>query len=187
MQDLYVQIKDCRKCPLGESRKNAVPGAGPFNAKIMFVGEAPGRNEDEQGLPFVGRAGKILDDLLAIAGLKRDEVYIANILKCRPPGNRNPTTSEIETCTPYLDKQLEIIKPQIICTLGNFSTKYILEKFGLSNDLEPISKIHGKIFSVNTLLVNAKIIPLFHPAAAIYNQGLIESLKKDFETIKNII
>ena len=125
-------------------------------------------NEAKTGRPFCGAAGKILDELLESAGIKREEIYITNILKCRPPENRNPESEEIKACALYLEKQIEIIKPKVICTLGNYSTKYILEKYGLGNQVQGISKIHGKIFKVKSLFENINIIPLYHPAVATY-------------------
>src|SRR6056297_2494154 len=124
LNELNNQIKNCQKCNLHETRSNSVPGQGNPNADIMFVGEAPGFNEDKQGIPFVGRAGKILDKLLQSINLSRENIYIANILKCRPPQNRNPSQEEIKICTHYLDKQISIIKPKIICTLGNYATQF---------------------------------------------------------------
>jgi len=131
----------------------------------------------------VGKAGKILDELLGSVGLERSEVYIANVLKCRPPGNRNPATVEIRACTPYLDAQMEIIKPTVIATLGNFSLGYIFNKFGLKAD--KISKIHGKVFKVSTIAGIKKIVPLYHPAVATYNPGMKEVLIDDFKELAN--
>jgi DNA polymerase len=185
MSKIVESIKNCKKCNLYMTRKNPVPGAGSNNASILFIGEAPGRNEDLQGKPFVGKAGKILDDLLASVGLQRNEVYIANILKCRPPENRNPLKSEIDACTSYLNKQIELIQPKIIATLGNFATSYILEKFGIKPD--KISSIHGKMFQVNTINGAIKIIPLYHPAVATYNPNTIDVLLEDFKTIARLI
>jgi len=154
----------------------------------MFIGEAPGFNEDKQGKPFVGQAGKIFDELLESVNLKREEIYITNILKCRPPANRNPTSEEIKFCTPYLEKQIEIIKPKVICCLGNFATEFIMKRFSLNKELQSISRIHGKIFSISTLTQNnLKIIPLYHPAVATYDPYKIETLKKDFINLKGII
>lgn len=161
-----------------------MPGGGFSNANILFIGEAPGKNEDIQGRPFVGRAGKLLDNLLDSIQLSRDEVFIANILKCRPPKNRNPLKKEIDMCTDYLDEQIEIIKPKIICPLGNFASSYILQKY----QIEPkkIGEIHGKTFKVKSSLVELKIIPLYHPAYAIYNAKLKTILQNDFKNLKSI-
>lgn len=188
LEELNEQVKNCQKCQLWESRTNAVPGSGNSDADIMLIGEAPGANEDSQGEPFVGRAGKILDELLESAGLSREnDVYIANILKCRPPENRNPKDNEIKTCTPYLDKQISLINPKVICCLGNFSTKFILNKFNLKDKIEGISKLHGQGFKISTLQGTIKIIPLYHPAVATYNPLRIEELKEDFNTVKKAI
>jgi len=144
------EIKNCKRCNLWKTRNNIVIGEGSLNADIMFIGEAPGYYEDKQGRPFVGKAGKILDELLNSVELKREEIYITNILKCRPPGNRDPLPEEIKACTPYLDRQIEIIKPKKICTLGNFATNYIFSSFGLKP--ESIGKIHGKVFKARISL-----------------------------------
>ena len=151
----------------------------------MFVGEAPGRTEDAQGKPFVGRAGKILDQLLKLIGIKRSEVFIGNIVKCRPisssGGDRRPTKEEISICSVYLDQQIAIIRPKFICTLGDTSTRYILEKYGIKP--ERISRLHGRIFNVGTL----KIIPMFHPAAVLYRRELEEAVKKDFQNLESLL
>ncbi|NJE85324.1 uracil-DNA glycosylase [Thermococcus sp. CX2] len=185
MKKLEEKIRSCRKCPLGELRTNAVPGAGSYEAKVMFVGEAPGYWEDQKGLPFVGRAGKVLDELLAEIGLKREDVYITNIVKCRPPDNRDPTEEEIKACSPYLDRQIDIIKPKVIVPLGRHSMRYILEKFGF--DTEPISKIHGKTFEAHTLFGKIVIMPMYHPAVALYRPALREELRRDFHKLKTLI
>lgn len=180
LEKIEKEIKECKKCPLYKTRKNAVPGEGGFQRRIMFVGEAPGRREDELGRPFVGAAGKFLDELLASIGLSRKDVYITNIVKCRPPGNRDPTDEEIKLCSPYLDRQIAIMKPRIICPLGRFSAKYILEKFGF--EMGKISKIQGKVFEGNIL-----ILPMYHPAAALYHQNLKTELYKSFEVLKSLL
>ena len=180
LKKIEKEIKECKKCPLYKTRKNAVPGEGGFQRRIMFVGEAPGRREDELGRPFVGAAGKFLDELLASIGLSRKDVYITNIVKCRPPGNRDPTDEEIKLCSPYLDRQIAVMKPKIICPLGRFSAKYILEKFGF--EMGKISKIQGKVFEGNIL-----ILPMYHPAAALYHQNLKSELYKSFEVLKSLL
>ncbi len=185
MNDLKKSILDCKKCELWKTRNNPVIGDGSTDASIMFIGEAPGHNEDLQGKPFVGRAGKFLDDLLNSINLNRNEIYIANILKCRPPNNRNPYESEIKECSSFLDKQMGIIKPKIIATLGNFSTEYILNKFGLKT--EKISKIHGKKFHIRNLTFDMMIIPLYHPAAAVYNPNMKSILLSDFKKIEETL
>ncbi|MBN1455600.1 MAG: uracil-DNA glycosylase [Methanomicrobia archaeon] len=172
------RVLNCTRCELWRTRTNPVVGEGSLFARIMFVGEAPGYSEDQQGRPFVGKAGKVLDELLDSIGLTRGDVYIANILKCRPPQNRNPQPEEIRACTPYLDAQLELVNPAIIATLGNFSLAYIFDKFGLPK--ERIGKIHGTVFTVNTIAGVKRIVPLYHPAVATYNAGMRAPLKTDF-------
>lgn len=173
------EIKNCRRCNLWKTRNNIVIGEGSLKADIMFIGEAPGYYEDKEGRPFVGKAGKILDELLNLVELKREEIYITNILKCRPPGNRDPLPEEIKACTPYLDKQIETINPEKICTLGNFATNYIFSSFGLKP--ESIGKIHGKIFKARNLFISVNIMPLYHPAAAVYNPNMKPILIEDFK------
>ena len=184
LQLLKEQILNCKKCDLYKTRTNPVIGEGSLNADILFIGEAPGFNEDKQGKPFVGQAGKIFDELLNFINLKREKIYITNILKCRPPNNRNPTQEEIKICSSYLNKQINVIKPKVICCLGNFATDYILKKFGLKDKIQGISKIHGKVFSVSSLSGLIKIIPIYHPAVVTYNPNMLKILKKDFEKIK---
>jgi DNA polymerase len=182
---LNNEIKSCNKCDLWKNKKNYVIGNGSLDSNIFFIGEAPGYNEDLKGIPFIGRAGKILDDLLFSIGLHRNDVYITNILKCRPPKNRNPSNSEIETCTKYLNYELEIIQPKIISTLGNFSSNFIFNKYGIK--YEKISKIHGKIFKKDCIHDKLYIIPQFHPAVGVYNNNKIKILFKDFKTIKDVV
>ncbi len=180
LKKIKDEVLACEKCLLYKTRTYPVIGQGNHQAKIVFIGEAPGLSEDKTGRPFCGAAGKILDELLESVEIKKEEIYICNILKCRPPGNRNPKKEEIEACTLYLERQIEIIKPKVICTLGNYSTVYILGKYGLEDKIQGISKIHGQIFSAD----NFKIIPLYHPAVATYNPNMKEALKKDFEILK---
>jgi uracil-DNA glycosylase len=178
--ELVKSTEICKMC------KNIVIGKGNLNADILFVGEAPGRNEDEQGLPFVGAAGKNLDKLLASVGLSMDDVYIANILKCRPPENRNPTTEEIKKHTPWLMKQIREIKPKVICSLGNYATKFFLAKCNPDKMKEQpgITEVHGKMQTMQIDNMTINLIPLFHPAAIIYNRKLIENWEKDMEIVK---
>jgi len=189
LEKIKEEVLKCQKCPLYQERiKNGfypVVGEGNPQAEIVFIGEAPGLNEAKTGRPFCGAAGKILDELLESSGIKREEVYIANILKDRPPENRNPQKEEIEACVPYLDRQIEIIKPKLICTLGNFSTGYIMEKYGLREKIQGISKIHGQVFEIESLFQKLKIIPLYHPAVATYNINMKEILKNDFKILKD--
>lgn len=194
--DLLKEIKDevlnLKESTLYNFRieNNSFPviGEGSHFAKIMFIGEAPGRNEAKTGKPFCGAAGKILDELLLSVNLKREDIYITNIVKDRPPENRDPTPEEIGLYGPFLDRQIEIIKPEILATLGRFSMQYVMEKFNLHRELEPISNAHGKSYMAEASYKGEKhkiqIIPLYHPAAAIYNQHLKETLKKDFEILK---
>jgi uracil-DNA glycosylase len=176
-------VFDCQKCSLYRTRINPVIGEGDHKANILFIGEAPGAQEDKEGRPFCGKAGKILDELLESAEIKRKDVYICNILKCRPPGNRNPKSEEIQACTIYLQRQLEAIRPEVICTLGNYATKYIFEKYGLE-EADGISKIHGKIFEASNLFGSLKIIPLYHPAVVTYNPNMKNLLKEDFKILQ---
>ena len=176
LKEFYFRIKNCRSCELCSTRVNFVFGSGNSNARILFIGEAPGKNEDLQGRPFVGQAGKLLDDLLAGIGFTRDKVFIANVLKCRPPANRDPDLTEISICKQYLFEQIEIIDPVIICTMGRYSTQLIL------NTTEGITKLRGNIFKINRRL----ILPINHPAAALYAPSRISVLKEDFNRIKSV-
>jgi len=184
LKEIEKEIKKCIKCPLHKKRNLPVPGEGNVDSEVMLIGLGPGYHENKQGRPFVGAAGKFLDELLELAGLKREEVYITNIIKCYLPDNK-ATEEEIKACTLYLDRQIKIIKPKIILTLGNVSTSYILKKFGLKP--ESMWKIHGKVFQINNLLLQAKIIPMYHPASALYNPGMKETLRADWKTIKNTL
>ena len=183
-KEIEKEVKKCKKCGLHKTRKNTVFGFGSIDADIFFIGEAPGRSEDLQGLPFVGRAGRLFDELLNSIGLKRDEVYISNILKCRPPRNRNPLKNEIEQCKYYLIKQIEIIKPKIIVPLGNFASSFVFELFNLNKN--KISEIHGKVFKTTKDEYMIKIIPLYHPAVAIYNPNNKNILLNDFKIIEKL-
>lgn len=176
MDHIREDIINCIKCPLHVGRKNAVPGVGSENAHIMFIGEAPGENEDIKGIPFCGASGSFLDQLLSSINLKRDDVFITNIVKCRPPGNRDPAPIEISTCKDYLQRQISLISPVVICTLGRFSMNYFFPTFY-------ISKVHGKIFDFDKY----KIVPMYHPAVALYNNGMKEILLNDFKILKQFI
>jgi len=188
LKKIKSEVLSCKKCSLYKERFEnkfyPVIGEGDHRTEIMFVGEAPGLQEAKTGRPFCGAAGKILDELLESVGIKRENVYITNILKDRPPKNRDPKPEEIKACTPYLERQIKIIKPAVICTLGNFSTACIFEKYGLKDQIQGISKIHGEIFEAKNLFTNIKIIPLYHPAVAIYNINMKEILKKDFKILE---
>lgn len=176
MEKIATEIRACPKCPLSKSRTKAVPGDGPVNAEIMFVGEAPGFHEDQQGLPFVGASGKYLEQLLELIGLTRKDVFITNIVRCRPPQNRDPERLEIETCEPYLDQQIAIIQPRIIATLGRYS----MAKFFPDGK---ISKIHG----VAKKEEGRVYYPLFHPAAVLRNPALREPMEEDFKRMKKLL
>ncbi len=187
MKKIRDEVAACRKCALCEFRRRnnyfPVIGQGNHCAKIMLVGEAPGTNEAKTGRPFCGAAGKILDELLESAGIKREEVYIGNILKDRPPGNRDPRPEEITACTPYLERQIEIINPKVIGALGNFSAAFLLEKYGLKDKIQGISKIHGRIFEAGAEFCGKIIVPLYHPAVAVYNANMKEILRSDFQIL----
>ncbi len=190
MKEIRDEIFNGKDLPLYEERtKNKVfpvIGEGSHNARIMFIGEAPGRNEAKTGRPFCGTAGKILDELLLSVGIKREDVYITNIVKDRPQQNRDPFPEEITAYAPFLMRQIEIIKPVILATLGRYSMNYILETFNLWEELAPISRLHGKVFTANASYGPIKIVSLYHPAAAIYNRTLLDALKKDFAILKNL-
>ena len=193
--ELMKKIKDdvvnFKSSPLYKERiKNGVfpvIGEGNHYAKIVFVGEAPGRNEAKTGRPFCGAAGKILDELLASINTPRADVYITNIVKDRPPMNRDPLPEEIEAYAPFLDRQIEIIKPEVMATLGRFSMAYIMQKFGLQSQLGSIGQLHGKIFEAEVSYGKIKIVALYHPAAAIYDNKKKDVLKKDFEILKEFV
>ncbi|MDP3779214.1 MAG: uracil-DNA glycosylase [bacterium] len=169
------------------NRAYPVIGEGNHYAKIMFIGEAPGRVEAQTGRPFAGPAGKILDELLASIGIARKDVYITNVVKDRPPQNRDPLPEEIGLYAPFLDRQIQIIKPEVIVLLGRHSMRYVMEKFDLSWQIEPISKIHGQIFEADAPYGKIKIIPLYHPAVALYNPDSKDVMMKDFQKIKEVI
>ena len=181
--ELAKNTEICRMC------KNVVVGKGNLSAPIMFIGEAPGRNEDEQGLPFVGAAGKNLDKLLEKVGLSMNDVYIANILKCRPPENRAPLNEEIKAHTPWLLKQIEDINPKVVCSLGNYATKFFLSGCDVDlMDKQPgITSVHGKVRMIELHGRSVKLIPLFHPAAIIYNRSLLGEWEKDIVIVKKEI
>ena len=181
LKAVYEEAKSCTACVLHETRTTVVFGSGSADADLMFVGEAPGAHEDQQGLPFVGQAGKLLDKLLAEIGRTRRDVFVANVLKCRPPGNRDPLPAEIESCQGYLWRQVELIEPTVICTLGNFSTKL------LRGDATGISRLHGaaEVRVVGSRAV--RLYPLFHPAAALYTPRMLETLRADFHRLPEVL
>ncbi len=178
---LFHEVEACRRCPLYETRSRAVFGAGDADAELMFVGEAPGAEEDRQGLPFVGRAGKLLEELLQGVGLSREQVFIANVLKSRPPGNRDPQPLEIEACRPFLFEQIRLIEPRVVCTLGNFATKL------LSGNPAGITRVRGtpQVHELGGRTVF--LLPLFHPAAGLRTPAVKETLRADFQTLPDLL
>ncbi len=179
--EVYNEASVCERCPLSETRNRVVFGSGNADADLMFVGEAPGAEEDRQGLPFVGRAGAFLTELLGGIGMRREDAFIANVLKCRPPGNRDPQPEEIESCRPYLEQQVELIRPRVICTLGNFSTKL------LTANQTGITKVRGR---PQQHLIGGRfvhLLPLFHPAAGLRTPRVAEQLREDFRQIPALL
>ncbi|MEA1936835.1 MAG: uracil-DNA glycosylase [Patescibacteria group bacterium] len=176
LQELNSQILKCEKCALSKTRINVVPGGGSANADIMFIGEGPGKNEDEQGVPFVGAAGKMLDKLIESIGLTREDIYIANVVKCRPPGNRDPLPEEVDACRDWLNQQIKIIKPKLIVLLGRHSMDRFLPNQKISLDHGKPKRRNGQVY-----------FPIYHPAAALYRNGLLEDLKKDFQKIPKVL
>ena len=191
--DLMKAIRDeilvLKESPLYEYRTAnkyfPVIGEGSHDAKIMFIGEAPGRNEAKTGKPFCGAAGRVLDQLLAHVQIPRDSVYVTNIVKDRPPENRDPTSREIEVYGPFLDRQIEILKPQVICALGRYAMGYIMKKFDLDAQLEPISQAHGKAYKGTASYGNVDIVVLYHPCVAVYNPHNLPQLQKDIGVLGN--
>jgi uracil-DNA glycosylase family 4 len=179
--DFAAQVAGCTRCRLAQGRTQVVFGVGNPDADLMFVGEAPGFHEDQQGFPFVGQAGKLLDRLLAGIGLERRGVYVANILKCRPPGNRDPQPDEIEACESHLFRQMELIEPRVVATLGNFATKL------LSGKQHGITRVHG--VAQETTLAGRRVVlfPLYHPAAALYTPAMLRTLEEDFARIPALL
>ncbi len=173
---IHTQIWACTRCPLHVGRTHAVPGDGPVDATLMFIGEAPGFHEDQQGIPFVGAAGKFLSELLQKAGIDRGVVYITNVIKCRPPGNREPQIEEVAVCTPYLDQQIEIINPQVIITLGRHSMNRAFPN-------EKISVVHGQPRKVNGRVY----FPMYHPAAALHQPSLRSTVEADFDKLRALL
>lgn len=174
--ELYTQIRGCQKCVLAKGRTNAVPGEGPENAQVMMIGEAPGFHEDREGRPFVGAAGKLLDELLAGINLKREQIYICNVLKCRPPQNRDPFPEEMDACKAYLDRQIELIQPKVIITISRFAmARWFAD--------QKISAIHGKPKKVDGRV----ILPMYHPAAALHQPSLRRVLEEDFQRVPQIL
>jgi uracil-DNA glycosylase len=181
LKAVYEEARGCVRCQLHQTRTQVVFGSGNADAELMFVGEAPGANEDRLGLPFVGQAGKLLDKLLNEIGLERSDVFVCNTLKCRPPGNRDPQPNEIESCHSYLASQVELIEPSMICTLGNFSTKL------LRGDSTGISRLHGQAQEQLIGSRAVRLYPLYHPAAALYTPSTLEALRADFHRIPELL
>jgi uracil-DNA glycosylase family 4 len=182
LKAVWQQASACTRCPqLASTRQTVVFGSGNADADLMFIGEAPGAREDERGLPFVGQAGRLLDQLLSEIGLQRTDTFICNVLKCRPPGNRDPLPQEIENCQEYLYRQLELIEPKVVCTLGNFSTKL------LRGEPTGITRLHGRD-EIRTIGPRAvRLYPIFHPAAALYTPRMLETLREDFSRIPELL
>ena len=182
LKEVYAQAQGCVRCAeLAATRKTVVFGAGNADADLMFVGEAPGASEDEQGLPFVGAAGKLLEKLLGEIGMARADVFICNVLKCRPPGNRDPQPVEIENCREYLYRQVELIQPRVICTLGNFATKL------LRDDPTGITRLHGQPEVLEVGRRAVRLYPIFHPAAALYTPRMLQTLREDFSRLPELL
>lgn len=183
---LFEEIKSCRKCRLREKATQTVPGEGNIRSGIMFVGEAPGRQEDIQGRPFVGAAGKLLTELIeSVLGMKRDDVYITNVVKCRPPGNRDPLPDEIEACSPYLLRQIELIDPDVLVALGRHAARFLLELGG--EHFSSLSASRGRVYELRILGKPRKILVTYHPAAALYNPQLRSYLESDFGKLADIL
>jgi uracil-DNA glycosylase family 4 len=183
LKAVWRQAQTCSKCPqLASTRQTVVFGSGNADADLMFIGEAPGANEDKQGLPFVGQAGRLLDQLLGEIGLSRGDVFIANVLKCRPPGNRDPLPQEIDACQEYLFRQLELIEPRVVCTLGNFSTKLLR-----GDPATGITRLHGREELRRIGPRNVRLYPIYHPAAALYTPKMLEILREDFHRIPALL
>jgi uracil-DNA glycosylase len=182
LKAVWHQAQACTKCPqLAATRQTVVFGSGNADADLMFVGEAPGANEDKQGLPFVGQAGRLLDTLLSEIGLSREDVFVANVLKCRPPGNRDPLPQEIDACQDYLFRQLELIEPRVVCTLGNFATKL------LRGDPTGITRLHGRAEVRQIGPRRVRLYPIYHPAAALYTPKMLETLREDFGRLPGLL
>jgi uracil-DNA glycosylase len=183
LKAVYREASGCTRCPqLAATRQTVVFGSGNADADLMFVGEAPGANEDKQGVPFVGQAGKLLDQLLGEIGLARADVFVVNVLKCRPPGNRDPLPQEIDNCQDYLFRQLELIEPRVVCTLGNFATKLLR-----SDPSTGITKLHGREEERVIGPRAVRLYPIYHPAAALYTRSLLDTLRADFSRLPDLL
>ena len=197
LRSIRDDVVQCTQCDLYKTRKNPVIGSGDHNADIMFVGEAPGEQEDKLAVPFIGAAGKVLDKMLASIDLKRDDVYICNTIKCRPPNNADPTDEQKEECSSYLSRQIDAVQPKVIVCLGNHAAKSILTLFGQSDKIEPLSKMSGELIDIDAvyaeglglkvLVGGTKIMPLLHPAALLHNPPLGTKMRGDFKKLKAAI
>ena len=190
LRNIRDDIVQCRQCDLYKTRTYPVVGKGNHDANIMFVAEAPGGEEDKKAVPFIGPAGKILNKLLASINLNRDDVYICNVLKCRPPDNMNPTEEQKKSCSPYLTRQINAIQPKVIVCLGNHATESILTLFGQSDKIEPISMMSGKLINIDSVYtesIGLNIMPLLHPAALLHNPLLGTKIRNDFKKLKEVI
>ncbi len=182
MNQIASEIIVCTKCKLSGSRKNAVPGEGNMDSQIMLIGEAPGETEDIRGRPFVGRAGELLNGLLMGASIQRERTFICNIVRCRPPQNREPFTDEIQACEPYLDRQIRAVRPKLVVTLGKHSTACLMAKTGVT--FTTITAVQGRFYEVTLLGKRTRLFPCFHPASALHNPRYYEDLTKDFELLE---
>lgn len=185
LEALHEEIRSCNRCGLSQSRTHAVPGEGHDKPRVLLVGEAPGLREDEKGRPFVGRAGTELDKILDLIGLSRSAVYITSVVKCRPPGNRDPTPEEIEACLPYLREQIMLLDPAIIVPMGRYATRAVFRIFGL--ETRPIGDLHGKAHNIIDKGKRRTLLPTYHPAVVTHNPNLRKSLGKDFQALKDLI
>jgi DNA polymerase len=185
LERVTAEVRACRRCPLHEGRMNPVVGDGCLNSPLVLVGEAPGRKEDEQGKPFVGSAGKLLDSMLEDAGLTRSKLFITNIVKCRPPKNRRPLSKEVRACSRHQETLLGIISPRVVAPMGNSSTGHFLRMFGLEK--AKIGDVHGSVFYVEASWGDVILFPLYHPAAVLYNRTLEQELRDDFASLRRLL
>ncbi len=185
LDDIAREILNCKKCDLYKTKTNYVPGSGNEKAEVVFVGEAPGKEEDLKGEPFVGAAGKLLNEMLSKIGLRREDVFICNVLKCRPPNNRDPTPEEVEACGDYLVRQLNVIKPKIVVCLGRFAASFIFDLFGI--EFTSISRVKGKVFEAEMWGRKVKVVPIYHPAAILYRPQLREEYEQQFKKIGELL
>ena len=185
-KELVNNIRSCRKCGLAKNRRNTVPGEGSLTASVLFLGEAPGRMEDLKGRPFVGAAGRLLNRLLEEIGLRREDVFITNVVKCRPPNNRDPKEDEIEACRPFTEAIIRLVSPRVIVTLGNHAGKFLIERYG-GGKWRGITAEHGRIRKVKIGSAEVVVIPTYHPAAALYNPKLLPTIENDFKIVKSVL